>query len=55
MHAVSVFMHIQNIWQIVGVSIACAQILDDIFISTAHMKKYDDMIYTEHKFLYKVT
>jgi hypothetical protein len=32
---VSMFMQIQKLWQIVGVFIARAQILDDIFISTA--------------------
>jgi hypothetical protein len=36
MHAISIFMQIQKLWQIVGVSIAHAQILDDIFIFTTH-------------------
>jgi hypothetical protein len=54
MHAVSIFMQVQKLWQIVGVSIVCAQILDDIFVSTAHMQKMDDMIHAEHKFVYKV-
>jgi hypothetical protein len=39
MHAVSIFMQIQKLWQIVIVFIACAQILDDIFVSTARMQK----------------
>jgi hypothetical protein len=41
MHEVSIFMQIQKLWQIVGVFIACAQILDDIFVSTAHMQKIE--------------
>jgi hypothetical protein len=53
-HGVSIFMHIQKLWQIVGVSIACAKILDDIFVSTTRMQKYDDMVHAEHKFIYKV-
>jgi hypothetical protein len=32
-------MQIQKLWQIVGVSIAYAKILDDIFVSTARMQK----------------
>jgi hypothetical protein len=36
MHVVSIFMEIQKLWQFVGVSIACAQILEDFFVSTAH-------------------
>jgi hypothetical protein len=33
-------MQIQKLWQIiVGVSIACVQILDDIFVFTPHMQK----------------
>jgi hypothetical protein len=39
MHAVSIFMQIQKLWQIVGVSIACVQILDNIFVSTACAQK----------------
>jgi hypothetical protein len=31
MHAVSIFIQIQKLWQIVGVSITCAQILDYIY------------------------
>jgi hypothetical protein len=54
MYAVSIFMQIQKLWQIVGVSIAYTQVLDDIFVYTARMQKKDDMIYVEHKFLYKV-
>jgi hypothetical protein len=38
-HGVSIFMRIQKLWQIFGVSIACAKILDDIFVSTARMQK----------------
>jgi hypothetical protein len=38
-HAVSIFMEIQKLWQIVEVFIACVKILDDIFVSTAHMQK----------------
>jgi hypothetical protein len=37
MHALSIFMQIQKIWQIMEVSITCVQILDDIFVSTACM------------------
>jgi hypothetical protein len=36
---VSIFTYIQKLWQIVGVSIACAQILADIFVSTASAQK----------------
>jgi hypothetical protein len=32
MHMVYIFMQTQNLWQIVGVSNACAQILDYIFL-----------------------
>jgi hypothetical protein len=55
MHAVSNSMQIQKLWHIVRVSIACAQNLDDIFVSIAGMQKKDDMIHAEHKFLYKIT
>jgi hypothetical protein len=55
MHAVSIFIQIQKLWQIMGVSIACMQILDYIFPSTARaQKKLDDMRHTKHKFLYNV-
>jgi hypothetical protein len=53
-HVVSIFMQVQKLWQIVGVSIARAKILDDIFVSTARMEKKDDMVYIEPKFLYKI-
>jgi hypothetical protein len=39
MHADSIFMQIQKLWQIVIVFIACAQILDDKFVYTARMQK----------------
>jgi hypothetical protein len=39
MHAVSIFMRTQKLWQIVGISIPYAQILDHIFVSTARMQK----------------
>jgi hypothetical protein len=39
MNAVSIFIKIQKLWQIVGAFIACAQILDYIFFSGAHAKK----------------
>jgi hypothetical protein len=39
MHAVSIFIQIQKLWQMVGVSIACARILDYIFLSTARAQK----------------
>jgi hypothetical protein len=39
MHAVSIFMQIQKLWQIVKVFIACTQILDDIFVYTTRMQK----------------
>jgi hypothetical protein len=48
------FMQIQKLWQIIGVSIACAKILDDIFVSTARMQNKDDIVHAEHKFIYKV-
>jgi hypothetical protein len=54
MHAVSIFIQIQKLWQIVGVSIACAQILDYIFLSSSCAQKMDDMSHMEHKFLYNV-
>jgi hypothetical protein len=41
MHAVSIFIQIQKLWQIVGVSIACTQILDYIFLSSAHAQKIE--------------
>jgi hypothetical protein len=34
MHAVSIFIQIQKLWQIVEFSITCAEILDYIFIFT---------------------
>jgi hypothetical protein len=39
MHAVSIFIQIQKLWQIVGVSIACTQILDYIFLSSSYTQK----------------
>jgi hypothetical protein len=39
MHAVFIFMQIPKLWQIVGVSIACVQILDYIFLSIARAQK----------------
>jgi hypothetical protein len=39
MHAVSIFIQIQKLWQIVGVSIACAQILDYILLSSSCVQK----------------
>jgi hypothetical protein len=39
MHAISIFIQIQKLWQIVGVSIACAQILDYIFLSSSRAQK----------------
>jgi hypothetical protein len=39
MHAVFIFIQIQKLWQIMGVFIACTQILDYIFISTARAQK----------------
>jgi hypothetical protein len=39
MYAVSIFIEIQKLWQIVGVSIACAQILDYIFLSNSCTQK----------------
>jgi hypothetical protein len=38
-HAVSIVIQIQKLWQIVGVSIACAQILDYIFLSGSRAQK----------------
>jgi hypothetical protein len=37
-----------------GSFIACAKILDYIFISTARAQKMDNMSHIEHKFLYNV-
>jgi hypothetical protein len=55
MHAISIFIEIQKLWQIVGVSIVCAQILDYIFLSSScAQKKMDNMSRIEHKFLYNV-
>jgi hypothetical protein len=39
MHAVSIFIQIQKLWQIVGVSIVCTEILDYIFLSNARAQK----------------
>jgi hypothetical protein len=39
MHAVSIFIQIQKLWQIVRVSIACAQILNYIFLYSPHVQK----------------
>jgi hypothetical protein len=39
MHAVSIFIQIQKLWQIMGVSIACAQILDYIFLFSSCAQK----------------
>jgi hypothetical protein len=39
MHAVSIFIQIQKLGQIVGVSIACVQILDYIFLSSSCAQK----------------
>jgi hypothetical protein len=39
MHAFSIFIEIQKLWQIVGVSIACTQILDYIFFSSSCAQK----------------
>jgi hypothetical protein len=55
MHVISIFIQIQKLWQITGVSIACAQILDYIFLSSSCMQKLDGMSHIEHKFLYNVT
>jgi hypothetical protein len=55
MHAVSTFMQIQKLWQIVRVSIACVQTLDDILVPQHTRKKFDDTSHTEHKLLYKLS
>jgi hypothetical protein len=39
MHTVSIFIQIHKLWQIMRVSIACAQILDYIFISSSRVQK----------------
>jgi hypothetical protein len=39
MHAVSIFIPIKKLWQIMGVSIACAKILDYIFLSSARAQR----------------
>jgi hypothetical protein len=36
MHVIFIFMHIQNLWQVVF-SISCAQFLNDIFIYIEYM------------------
>jgi hypothetical protein len=38
-HVVPIFMQIQKLWQVVGVSIACTQILNDIFVPTTYSQK----------------
>jgi hypothetical protein len=39
MHAASIFMQIPKLWKIVGVSIACVQILDYNFLFTTRAQK----------------
>jgi hypothetical protein len=39
MHVVPIFMQIRKLWQVVGVSIACAWILNDIFVPTTYTQK----------------
>ena len=41
MHVIPIFMQIRKLWQVVGVSIACAQILNGIFVPTAYTQKLD--------------
>jgi hypothetical protein len=41
MHADPIFMQIQKLRQVVGVSIACAQIWNDIFVPTTYSQKLD--------------
>jgi hypothetical protein len=36
MHVAPIFMQIRKLWQVVGVSIACAQFLNDIFVPTSY-------------------
>jgi hypothetical protein len=54
MHTVFIFMQIQILWQIVRVSIVCAQILNDIFVFTSFAQNLDGRYPAEHKSLYKV-
>jgi hypothetical protein len=54
MHAVSIFIQIQKLWQIIGVSLH-ARKFRIIFSFLVHgHKKLDDMSHIEHKFLYNV-
>jgi hypothetical protein len=41
MHVVPIFMQIQKLWKVLRVSIACAQILNDIFVPTSYTQKKD--------------
>jgi hypothetical protein len=40
----SFFIQIQNLWQVVGVFITCAQILNVIFVPTAYTQKIEWLI-----------
>jgi hypothetical protein len=41
MHVVPIFMLIRKLCQVMGVSIACAQFLNDIFVPTSYTQKLD--------------
>jgi hypothetical protein len=51
MHAVTIFMHIQKLWQVVGVSIAYTRILNDKFVSAKYTQKIEWLISRNHKSL----
>jgi hypothetical protein len=48
MHVVPVFMKIQKLGQVVGVSIGCALILNYIFVPTTYTQKLDGWYRTKH-------
>jgi hypothetical protein len=51
MHAVPIFMQIKKLWQVVGVSIARVQILNDIFVTTTYTQTLIGWYRTKHKSL----
>lgn len=61
MHVVPIFVQIQKIWQIIEVSIACAQILNDILVPTARKirwqksRKSINPYRTLHKYLHNAS
>jgi hypothetical protein len=51
MHVVPIFMQIKKLWQVVGVSIARVQILNDIFVTTTYTQTLIGWYRTKHKSL----